>query len=199
MAAEQTLAGGAEAFPHIRIVMGMVIGLGVTRLLSGMARIVQHPTQYRLYPVHLAWAASVLLMLVHFWWWEFGLYGIAEWSFGIYLFIIGYAVLLFLLAALLFPDSMLDYSSYEDFFISRRAWFFAVMALTYLFDVIDTLIKGEAHFARFGSEYLVRTPLLVALCVAAAWTSSRRFHAAFVVVTLAYQISWIARLFGTIA
>src|SRR5262245_50367517 len=161
MAAEHTLAAGIEAFPHIRIVMGMVVGLGVTRILSGWARIIQHPSQYRLYPVHLAWTASVLLMLIHFWWWQFGLYGIGQWTFGIYLFIISYAVLLFLAAALLFPDSMLDYSSYEDFFISRRAWLFGVMALTYAFDIVDTLIKGEAHFARFGHEYLIRTPIFI--------------------------------------
>lgn len=48
------------------IVMGMVIGLGVTRLLSGVARIVQHPGQHRLYPVHLAWVGFMLLLLVHF-------------------------------------------------------------------------------------------------------------------------------------
>jgi hypothetical protein len=65
------IASAHDVFPHIRIVMGMVIGLGVTRLLSGVARIVQHPGQYRLYPVHLAWVASMLLLLVHFWWWEF--------------------------------------------------------------------------------------------------------------------------------
>lgn len=56
--------------------MGMVIGLGVTRLLSGVARIVQHPGQHRLYPVHLAWVGFMLLLLVHFWWWEFGLYAL---------------------------------------------------------------------------------------------------------------------------
>jgi hypothetical protein len=43
----------AEIFPHIRIVMGMVIGLGVTRLLSGLARIVQHPRRTPVYAVHL--------------------------------------------------------------------------------------------------------------------------------------------------
>src|ERR1044072_5563840 len=118
------IASPHDIFPHIRTVMGMVIGLGVTRLLSGLARIVQHPGQYRLYPGHLAWVASVLLMLVHFWWWEFGLYAIETWTFGIYLFLIFYAVTLFLLCALLFPDSMLDYTGYEDFFYSRRAWFF---------------------------------------------------------------------------
>lgn len=199
MAAEQHLAAGAEAFPHIRIVMGMVIGLGVTRLLSGVARIVQHPTQYRLYPVHLAWVASVLLMLIHFWWWEFGLFGIAEWTFGTYLFIVAYAVLLFLLAALLFPDSMYDYAGYKDFFISRRRWFFGLLAATYVFDIIDTLIKGKAHLEHFGMEYFIRTPILVALCMIAAITPNRWFHIAFVAATLLYQISWILRLFDTIA
>ena len=199
MAAQPVLAAGAEAFPHIRIVMGMVVGLGVTRLLSGVARIIQHPAQYKLYPVHLGWTASVLLMLVHFWWWEFGLFGVAEWTFGVYLFIIFYAVLLFLLAALLYPDSMLDYDGYEDFFFSRRRWFFGGLAATYVFDIVDTLIKGEEHFARFGSEYLVRTPVFILLCIVAAITANRTFQAVFVIVTLVYQVSWILRLFDTIA
>ena len=188
-----------DIFPHIRIVMGMVIGLGVTRLLSGVARIVQHPGQVRLYPVHLAWVASLLLMLVHFWWWEFGLYQVADWSFGKYLFIIFYAIVLFLLCALLFPDSMQDYSSYEDYFYSRRGWFFGLLAATYLLDVVDTLIKGEAHFASFGNEYLVRTPIFVALCLIAIATDSRRYHTAFVTLALIYQTTWIFRLFDTIA
>jgi len=187
-----------DIFPHIRIVMGMVIGLGVTRLLSGVARIVQHPTQYRLHGVHLAWVASVLLALVHFWWWEFDLYQIEAWTFGTYIFIVGYAIVLFLLCALLFPDSMHDYASYEEYFYARRAWFFGLLAITYLLDVVDTLIKGEAHFARFALEYLIRTPILLTLCIVAARTASRRFHVAFVAATLAYQLSWIFRLFDTL-
>ena len=188
----------ADVFPHVRIVMGMVIGLGVTRLLSGLARIVQHPRQYPLDPVHLAWVASLLLTLVHFWWWEFGLFGIRHWTFEIYFFIVLYAVTLFLLCALLFPDSMEGYAGYEDYFYARRAWFFGLLAATYLFDVIDTLIKGEAHFARFGVEYLIRTPVFVLLCLIAIRTTDRRFHRAFIAFTLIYQISWILRLFSSI-
>ena len=188
----------ADVFPHVRIVMGMVIGLGVTRLLSGLARIVQHPRQYPLDPVHLAWVASLLLTLVHFWWWEFGLFGIRHWTFEIYFFIVLYAVTLFLLCALLFPDSMEGYTGYEDYFYARRAWFFGLLAATYLFDVVDTLIKGEAHFARFGVEYLFRTPVFVLLCIVAIRTTDRRFHRAFIAFTLIYQISWILRLFSSI-
>ncbi|WP_157016249.1 hypothetical protein [Mesorhizobium xinjiangense] len=188
-----------EAFPHIRIVMGMVIGLGVTRLLSGVARIIQHPKQYPLYPVHLAWVVSLLLMLVHYWWWEFGLFSVHQWTFGIYLFIVSYAIALFLLCALLFPDSMQDYTSYKDYFLARRAWFFGLLAATYGLDIVDTLIKGSEHFARFGTEYLLRTPLFIALCAVAIATRNMYFHVAFVVFALVYQISWIFRLFDTIA
>jgi len=194
----ETLPSTHDIFPHIRIVMGMVIGLGLTRLLSGVARIVQHPKQYQLYGVHLAWVALVLLMLVHFWWWEFGLYEIAEWTFGKYLFLIGYAVALFLLCAFLFPESMQDYRSYEDYFYSRRAWFFGLLAATYLLDIVDTLLKGEAHFARFGNEYLIRTPVMVGLCAVAILSRNRRFHMAFVAFALVYQFWWILRLFDTI-
>ncbi len=195
---QQQIASAHDLFPHIRIVMGMVIGLGVTRLLSGVARIVQHPKRDRLYAVHLAWVASLLLALVHFWWWEFGLFQVEAWTFGVYAFLIGYSIILFLLCAFLFPESMQDYAGYEDYFYARRAWFFGLLAATYLFDIVDTLIKGEAHFARFAQEYLIRTPILVALCVVAALSADRRFHAAFVIGTLIYQVSWIWRLFDTV-
>ena len=133
----------AELFPHIRIVMGMVVGLGITRLLMGVAGLIQHPRRAKLSAIHLLWALSVLVELVLFWWWEFALYEISDWSFGIFAFLIGYAVLLFLMAALLFPDNIDDYDGYEDFFLRRRHWFFGVVALTFLFDIVDTLIKGE--------------------------------------------------------
>lgn len=187
-----------DIFPHIRIVLGMIIGLGVARLLSGVARIIQHPKQYRLYSVHLAWVVAALLMLVHFWWWEFGLFQIGHWTFGTYLFLIGYAIVLFLICAMLFPDSMEDYSSYENYFYSRRAWLFGLLALAYALDVVDTFLKGKDHFAQFGHEYLFRTPVLITLCVIAALTDNRKFHTIFVLGTLVYQTTWILRLFDTI-
>jgi hypothetical protein len=191
-------ATAQDIFPHIRIFMAMILGVGVARLLSGLARIIQHPGQYRLYPVHLAWAASTLLLLVHFWWWEFGLYRIGNWTFGTYLFLIGYAFVLFLLCAMLFPESMEDYTSYEDYFYSRRVWFFSLLAIAYAVDVIDTLLKGKAHFAHFGYEYLFRTPILIGLCITAILTGNRIFHTIFVLGALAYQITWIARQFYTL-
>ena len=187
-----------ELFPHIRIVMGMVIGLGITRLLSWIAAVVQHPRRARLYATHLLWVASILLELIHFWWWEFALFTISEWTFGVYFFLILYCVALFLLAALLVPDNIDDYTGYEDFFLSRRKWFFGLFAATFLFDILDTTIKGPKHLAMFGFEYAIQIPLSLAFCALAIFSTNRRIQLGLVLLHIAYQVSWIYRLFYTV-
>jgi hypothetical protein len=188
----------AELFPHVRIIMGMVLSLGLARLLAGLARFVQHPGKTPLYSVHLGWAASMLLLLVHFWWWEYRLYAIPHWTIGLYLFLIFYTILLYALCALLFPDNIDEYSGYEDYFMSRRRWFFGLMAPAFVLDYIDTLIKGRGHAELFGIEYELRVPIYLLLCGIAIATTNRRFHATFVIGSLIYQLSWIVRLFDTL-
>lgn len=188
-----------EVFQHIRVVMSIVLGLGLTRLLTGLARFIQHPRQHKAYPVHIGWALTMLLTLVHFWWWEFRLIDLQHWTFEVYLFLITYTILLFFLCTLLFPDSVSEYSGYEEFFISRRKWFFSIFAVTILFDVADTMIKGPAHYAAFATEYLVRVPTYMALCAIAIWTPNRQFHQVFVAGSLVYQITWITRLFNSLS
>jgi hypothetical protein len=187
-----------EVFPHVRIVMGMVVGLGITRLLMGVAGLVQHPGRARLSSLHLLWAASILIELIFFWWWEFALFEIENWTFGIFLFIIAYAVALFLLAALLFPDNIAEYDGYEDFFLKRRPWFFGLFGVTFIFDIIDTLIKGSAHWHEFGWEYYIQVPVGLVLSAIAIWTIDRRYHLGLVLLHLLFQTAWIIRLFNTV-
>jgi hypothetical protein len=185
----------AELFPHVRIVMGTVIGLGITRLLMGVAGLVQHPDRAKISLLHLLWSFSILVELILFWWWEFALYEVTDWSFGIFAFLIFYAITLFLMAALLFPDKLDDYAGYEDFFLKRRHWFFGVFGLTFLLDIVDTLIKGEPYFDTLGLEYLIQVPIGLALCAVAIWTTDRRYHLGLVLVHLIYQAWWIYILF----
>ncbi len=190
-------AAAPDLFTHVRIVMGMVVGLGITRILMGVAGLVQHPRRARLSAIHLLWAGSILLELILFWWWEFALYSVTRWSFAIFAFLIVYAVTLFLMGALLFPDRIDDYEGYEDFFLKRRHWFFGLLAATFLLDVVDTLIKGEPYFDTLGIDYLVQVPVGLVLAGIAIWTSSRRYQLGLVIVHLLYQAWWIYILFET--
>lgn len=176
----------------------MVVSLGMARLLSGMAGFVQHPGRKRPYAVHLLWALSLLISLMHFWWWEFSLARLVVWRFEVYFFVVGYAALFYLLCAILFPDDLAEYSGYRQYFYSRRKWFFGLLAATYVADVFDSWIKGPAHLAAQGPEYLARTVAYVLLCIVAARTENVRFHVAFAVGSLLYQVSWILRLYDVL-
>jgi hypothetical protein len=54
----------------------------------------------------------VFLYLIHFWWWEYRLQVIQQWTFPLYFFISLYAVIQYLLCVLLFPEEMADYNSF---------------------------------------------------------------------------------------
>ncbi|WP_377161369.1 hypothetical protein ACFJIX_15035 [Roseateles sp. UC29_93] len=100
-------------FIHIRMVLSMVVSLSIARLLSGLAKFVQHPGRLEVDGVHLLWALYMLVTLIHFWWWEFALSRIGPWHFLQFAFVVGYSAVLYLLCAILFPDDIAEYGGYR--------------------------------------------------------------------------------------
>ncbi|MFE0015746.1 hypothetical protein ACFWXH_12930 [Mesorhizobium sp. NPDC059054] len=185
-----------DVFIHVRIIVGMVLGLSLTRLVTGLTRFVQHPARERIYPIHMGWVLFMFLAIIHFWWYEFGLSAIRHWTFELYLFVILYAVLFATIASLLFPDRMEEYSGYEEYFQSRRRWFYGFLALIFLVDMADTAFKGAEHFRSLGIEYPIRQTLFAICSIVAIFVASKTYQMVFVTVGLIYQISWILRLFN---
>lgn len=186
-----------DLYQHVRVVISIIVGLCITTLLSGFARFVQHPRREKVSILHLGWAASLLLSIIHFWWWEFRLALIQQWTFAIYFFVILYAILFFSLCTLLFPSDLRDYSGYEEYFLSRRYWFFGLLAATFIADIIDTSLKGSDYLHSFGAEYPIRIAVGLAICVAGMFIRNRRVQLALLAVSLLYQIAYIVRLYNT--
>jgi hypothetical protein len=188
-----------DTFGHIKSIIVIILGLSIAKLLQGAVRLIQHPGRTRPYWVHLLWALYTFLLLTHFWWWEYKLKVVTEWSFQEYFFLILFITMYYTLCALLFPDDLKDYTGYEDYFFSRKKWFFGVLAASFLADVIDTLIKGNDYFLKATWEYPVRNATHFVLCIVAMFVSNRRFHAFLVLFFLLYELSYIWRLFDTVS
>jgi hypothetical protein len=187
-----------DLFVHIRVLVGMVVSLGLARVLAGMAGFIQHPKRARPYWIHIVWSVAMLLALVHFWWWEYRLALLPVWHFHTYAFVVCYAILYFVLCALLYPDNVNEYDGWRGYFLSRRTWFFGLLALSFLVDIVDTTIKGPDRLAALGIEYPLRAVVCVALCALAMVVRNERFHAAFAVGSLLYQLSWAVRIFDSV-
>lgn len=186
-------------FEYVSVLTSIIVGLGLAHLLQGVARIAQHPGRRVTSWIHLMWAAAMFFIAVFWWWWEFRFIEVEVWTFQLYLFLLSYAVLIYFLCALLFPADLEGYEGFEDYFLSRRVWFFGCFALSMVIDFADTLLKGAEYFASLGPEYVIATTVQMVLAGVAMVTKSRRFHGAFAVIALVYQLSWALRYYGTIA
>jgi len=183
-------------FEYISVLTSIIIGLGMAHLLRGLAELVQHPGRHRTYWIHLMWVAFMFFNMIFFWWWEFSLATLDIWQFQNYLFIVAYAVILYLMCALLFPTDLEGYSGFEDYFLSRRAWFFGLFALITVIDLYDTWLKGAEHFAALGLEYKIFTTVNIAAAIIGAVSKRHRVQAAIVIVLSAYQVQWAFSYWG---
>jgi hypothetical protein len=198
MVQSAALPANVDLYLHIRVLIAIILGLSVTRLISGVAGLIQHPGRSPIWSVHLGWVGWALLNVVTFWWWEFRLSFVQHWTFALYIFVCVYASMYYFLSALLFPQDLDEYQGFQDYFLSRRRWFFGFVALTEALDVVDTLIKGDGHLQSLGLEYLPRIGIFMLLCAVAATTRNLRFHALFVFAAFVYELSFFARYYATL-
>lgn len=194
----QSLAQANDLFLHVRVIIGVILGLSVGRLLQGLATFIEHPGRQRPSAIHLLWVAWALLSVIGYWWWEFGLAHITDWTFGRYLFIFAYASCYFLICAMLFPGDLDGYDGYAGYFLSRRRWFFGLVALTFVLDIGDTLLKGTAYLNALGPLYIARAAIWILACALGALIAERRFQTGLVVVAILAQLgfffAWYDRL-----
>ena len=84
-------------FEYVAVLVSIIVGLALTQILRGVGRMVTTRDGPRAYWVHLIWTLYFFLLIVMFWWWEFRL-GTVEWSLGLYIVVILYAICSFLSA-----------------------------------------------------------------------------------------------------
>ncbi|QIQ87333.1 hypothetical protein [Erythrobacter sp.] len=183
-------------FSHVRVILGVVTSLAIARILNGLAGFAQNRRKNTPYLVHTLWAIFLLLLIAHFWWFEFALAQVGAWPFEAYAFLIFFASLHFFTAALLFPDQLEEGAPYEDYFFEHRGWFFGFLGALFLFDMVDTALKGADYFASLGALYPVRQVGYAIACAAAIRWDNRRFHLALVIGFILLEMAWIVERYA---
>ena len=187
-----------DMFNYVMVLASVIIGLGIAHLLQGVGGIVQHPRREKTYWVHLLWVAAIFLRAIFWWWFEFRLSKTAEWTFTLYLFVLAYAVLIYLWCALLFSRDLAGYDGFKGYFYSRRRWFFGLLLIGQAVDVADTLLKGMAHFRSLGPFYPIAIVALSALLLLAMRTRNERFHGGFAIFAVIYLLAYPWLMFDTL-
>jgi hypothetical protein len=92
-----------SAFEYVTVLISIILGLGITQILTGIADLIHQSNRVKVYWPHVLWVFIVLVLHVQEWWVTFELKDFQPWRLPTFLFVMLYPIILFVLARLLFP------------------------------------------------------------------------------------------------
>lgn len=178
-------------FEYLGVLISVVMGLGITHLLMGTSKVIQHRDSVRVYWVHIVWTANVLIYILAIWWGMFWWKSLAEWTFYHFLFVTLYAVALFLLAAMLYPWDFPDDFDFEEYFFRNRAWFFGIQFVAWAIDIPETTLKAGTGLRDLPEHYFFFVGVMLVLSLTGALTNNRRYHGIYAVAWLLFLLGYL--------
>jgi hypothetical protein len=187
-----------DEFSYLSVLLSIVLGLGITQLLTALGRLIQARERVRMFWPAPAWAVLLLVTHVQTWWTMFGLRDQAAWTFFTFLLVLLQPVLLYLLAALVLPDFGETADPGEGTVDLRRhyfrqaRWFFGLaLALLAVSVLKDVALDGELP----DTPNLLAHLLFAALWGTAAVTRRERYHLLLAPLSFVLFTGYVALLF----
>ena len=131
-----------EPFEYVSVLSSIIIGLGITQILSGVASLVLVNDNVRFYTPHTVWVILIFGFLIQDWWvsYEYSRV-IKSWRLMEFLFIIVYPIILFIITRMLFPKIRSGQTiNLKNFYLSNYKQIFAVGLFLPIVSISQNLI-----------------------------------------------------------
>ena len=180
-------------FEYLSVLISIIIGLAITQLLSGAARLIQIRKRVRPHATTLCWMVVLFLVDTQIWWAAFTMREVRYWNFFHFLFYLLLPILAFLLSYLVLPElGDEDDIDLAENFVGNRPWFFGLMA------AIPTISLVNEYFNRDGIRWNADSGfrvILFAVALVASFVHNARFHAWNALFALALVCGYFATVF----
>jgi hypothetical protein len=180
-------------FEYLSVLVSIIVGLALTQLLSGAARLIQLRRRVVMHPATLWWMVSLFLINVQVWWVAFDRRESRDWNFFSFLLYLLIPIGLFLLSYLVLPDlGDEDRPDLRANFDDNRQWFFGLLAALPAISLIEQVLReGQLQLdldVGFRVAYL-------SLALVAMRVRSARFHLWNAVGVLLLFAAYVLALF----
>ena len=133
-----------DAFSYLSVLLSIILGLAITQVLQGYRALLLARGRVKLSASVLIWSILILLFAAQAWWASFDLRERTEWDFLSFAVILLQMILLYMLAALVFPDvgsgGMVDLEEHSD---KHRRAFFGFLIAMLVTSVAKTVILDD--------------------------------------------------------
>ncbi len=180
-----------EPFEYVVILTSLILGLGITQILTGAADIFSN-----LKHVNIGYAHSLLIIVVftlHIQeWWEsyHTAHLIKEWSMGMVLFVLLYPVSLFTLARMIFPTGLREAETDLDaYYFDQWPWFFCIFLLVPVISFFQNILIGGYAIETQITQFALTAAILIFLIFR---ISNRWAHVIFLSLQIFIWILWLS-------
>ena len=185
-----------RSFDYLSVLISIVLGLGITNLLTGLAALVRHRERVIGYWPLPVWMVTVFLIHVQTWWALFGLRGIEQWSFAAFLVVLLQPVALFVMTALIIPDVSASRVDLRIAFFRETRGFFGALLLALLASLAKNLVlSGSLPEGRNVAAHIV----FIAIALVGGISRNTRIHAILAPLGLTLLACYIGLLFTTLS
>jgi len=130
---------------YLSVLVSIIIGLGISQVLSGVANLLVDRARVRFYWVWGVAVAMVFLASVQFWWSTFSVGGAVATNFFSFIFFLLSPIVLYLAAVVVLPDfegeGEIDLRAH---FLANRRWYFGFLAALPLLNATRSVaISGD--------------------------------------------------------
>lgn len=180
-----------SSFEFLSVLISVVIGLGMANVLTGVGRLLHRHNEVTVSVAFVAWTLFIFHFMVIYWWTVvFGWQEWQNWNLLLFAFILTYGILLFLLSVILFPTDMPQSWDPHAHFIEMRKWFFGLLVVLVLVEVLDSYLKD--HFDDFSTPYFLLMGFWIGCAITGWFSTNRRTHTAISVAAATSQLFWTA-------
>ncbi len=164
------------AFEHLSVLVSIVVGMSVSQVLFGVGQLVRRRGTYKIDPLYLLSNVIVLLVLVDSWWAAFSWHDVAGWSYRRTWFVMLNPLLVTIAAQLLPPNWEERPLDIHKTYYRNHRLIFGLLTFYPLIDMLDSGLKGAAHFKSLGTGYPATCTAMAVLCAATALVRSRKIQ-----------------------
>jgi hypothetical protein len=184
------------AFEHLSVLVSIVVGVSMSQVLFGLGQLVRRRDSYKIDPLYILANLIILLTLVDSWWAAFSWHDVPHWTYRRTWFVMLNPLLVTMAAQLLPPDWDDKPVNFHKTYYRNHRLIFALLTLYPLIDMLDSALKGAAHFRSLGAGYAATCTAMAVLCAVAALIRSRRIQLVCLVGVLLIVLSFVFEVFS---
>jgi hypothetical protein len=174
-------------FDFISVLISLIIGLGITNLLSGAGRAFYRRQKSPIDEVPMVLTVATLLILALNWWVTFSWRTETNWTFEKFLVLIGWMVSLFMLTIFLYPPDLSESEEHRDIWLQNRPGYYGAFVVMCLFDILQTAMRGGLFHPVWYLPYVGHYAILGAIGFALRRRGYDRFFAWYQLITV---VAW---------